>query len=130
MNQAFKEASKDEALKDEWNWYLSTARTNTSYFVSEMVFLHAVMKAANVPTLEEAQDKLMQEVLKVHGLLCDLFDDIGNRFMVQYFPTPLNGFRVAAITDAPSLYEFALPFYASVAEADGSKTDGIDTAGK
>lgn len=131
INQAFKEASQDEALKDEWNWYLSDARTNTSYFVSEMVFLHAVMKAANVSTLEEAQNKLMQEVLKVHGLLCDLFDDIGNRFMARYFPTPLDGFRVAPITDAPSLYEFALPFYASVAEADGPKKGGdATTAGK
>lgn len=96
-----------------------------------MVFLHAVMKAANVSTLEEAQNKLMQEVLKVHGLLCDLFDDIGNRFMARYFPTPLDGFRVAPITDAPSLYEFALPFYASVAEADGPKKGGdATTAGK
>lgn len=120
MNQAFKLASEDETLKDEWNWYLSGARTNTSYFVSEIVFLHAVMKAAEVPTLEEAQNKLMQEALKVHGLLCDLFDDIGNRFLEKYFPGPLDGFRVAAITDAPSLYEFVLPFYASVSEADAS----------
>jgi hypothetical protein len=118
MTQAFKLASEDEALKGEWNWYLSGARTNTSYFVSELVFLHAIMKAAEVSTLQEAQDKLMQEVLKVHGLLCDLFDDIGNRFMEKYFPKPLDGFRVPAITDAPSLYEFALPFYASVPEAD------------
>ena len=107
------------ALKDEWNWYLSGARTNTSYFVSELVFLHAVMKAAGVSTLEEAQCRLMQEVSKVHCLLCDLFDDIGNRFMEKYFPKPLNGFRIASITDAPNLYEFALPFYASVPEADG-----------
>jgi hypothetical protein len=120
MNQAFKLASEDHALKDEWNWYLSDARTNTSYFVSEMVFLHAVMKAAEVSTLEEAQHKLMQEVLKIHGLLCDLFDDIGNRFMEKYFSKPLDGFR-ATITEAPSLYEFALPFYAFVSEADGRK---------
>lgn len=123
MNQAFKLASEDETLEEEWNWYLSGARTNTSYFVSEMVFLHAVMKAAGVPSLEEAQRKLMEETMKVHGLLCNLFDDIGNRFLEKYFPNPLNGFPVAAIADAPGLSEFALPFYAAVPDADRVRSD-------
>ena len=84
---------------------------------------------AEVSTLEEAQNKLMQEVLKVHGLLCDLFDDIGNRFMEKYFPKPLDSLRVAPISDAPSLYEFALPFYASVPEADSPKMEVIKGEG-
>ena len=67
MNQAFKLASEDYTLKEEWSWYLSGARTNTSYFVSEMVFLHAVMKAAGVNSLEEAQRKIMEDTFKVHS---------------------------------------------------------------
>jgi hypothetical protein len=84
------------------------------------------MKAAQAKSLEEAQDKLMQETLKVHGLLCDLLDDIGNRFMGKYFPKPLDGFRVAAIGEGPNLYEFALPFYAFVPEADSGATNTSD----
>ncbi len=118
MNQAFKRASEDQSISNEWNWFLSGARTNTCYFVSELVFAHAVMNAADADSLEEAQNRLMQEILKVHGLLIDLFDDIGNRFLEKYFPTPLEGFRAAAISDAPNLYEFCLPFYAGVPEAD------------
>lgn len=38
MNKAFKLASQDQSLMEEWNWYLSTARTNSCYFVSELVF--------------------------------------------------------------------------------------------
>ena len=119
MNQAFKSAAADESLKDEWFWYLSGARTNTSYFVSEMVFLHAIMKAAEVTTLEEAQNKLMQEATTVYGLLVDLFDDIMRSYLGKYFPTPLTLYRIASITDAPSLTEFVLPFYASDPLADG-----------
>jgi CRISPR/Cas system-associated protein endoribonuclease Cas2 len=37
MNKAFKAASEDDELAEHWNWYLSNARTNTCYYVSELV---------------------------------------------------------------------------------------------
>ena len=119
MNQAFKLAAADDSLKDEWFWYLSGARTNTSYFASELVFLHAIMKAAGAATLEDAQNQLMKEATTVYGLLVDLFDDIMRSYLEKYFPKPLTLYRVASITDAPTLTEFVLPFYASDPLADG-----------
>jgi hypothetical protein len=119
MNGAFKAAAADEELADHWNWYLSNARTNTCYYVSELVLLHAIMKATKEASLEAAQRKLMEEVNKVYGLLIHLFDEIGHAYMTKYFPNPVPGYRVAAIEDAPNFYEFTLPFYAFVQEADG-----------
>ncbi|MGA2493851.1 MAG: hypothetical protein ABSF67_12995 [Roseiarcus sp.] len=77
------------------------------------------MKATQARSLETAQEKLMQEVTKVYCLVTDLFDDIGHGYMAKYFPNPIPGYRVAEIGDAPNFYEFSLPFYAAVDEADG-----------
>jgi len=106
MNGAFKAAAADQELADHWNWYLSNARTNTCYYVSELVLLHAIMKATKESSLEAAQRKLMEEVNKVYGLLIELFEEIGRAYMAKYFPNPLPGYRVVAIDDAPNFYEF------------------------
>jgi hypothetical protein len=122
MNAAFKDAAGDEELAEHWNWYISNARTNTCYHVSELVFLHAIKKETGEPTLEAAQEKLMQDATKVYMLLIDLSDQIFQAYAVKYFPIPLPVSRVAIIKDAPSFYEFSLPFYAFVDEADGGRS--------
>jgi hypothetical protein len=118
MNRAFKVASEDKELAEHWNWYLSNAKTNTCYYASELVLLHAIMKATQESSLVAAQDKLMREVTKVYCLVIALFDDIGHGFMAKYFPNPIPGYGVAEIKDAPNFYEFSLPFYAVVDDAD------------
>jgi len=119
MNSAYKAAAADPQLRDDWNWYLSAAKTNTCYHASELVFLHAIMRAAKETSLEKAQHKLMKEATTVYGLMMDLFDEIGHAYMSKYFPIPIPGHPVATIRTAPNFYQFALPFYALVDEADG-----------
>lgn len=112
MNRAFKLASEDESISEDWNWYLSTERTNSCYFASEMVYVYAIMREAKAKTLEEAQHKLMIESTKVHGLLVSLCDEIGRAIMGKYI-SELDGEVVAKIADAPDLHKFVLPFYAN-----------------
>jgi hypothetical protein len=58
----------------------------------------------------------MHETVKVYCLASNLFEDVA--YMQEYFLAPLNGLPVASISDAPGLYEFALPFYATDPDAD------------
>jgi len=128
MSQAFKAAGNDELVANGWNWYVSAARTNTCYYASELVLLHAIMKAAGGLTLQEAQKKLMREAFKVHGLLCDLFDDIMRGYMEKYFVGHKMLYRVGVVPDTANLDQFALPLYAHVEEADGPIAQLFDNA--
>jgi hypothetical protein len=58
----------------------------------------------------------MHETVKVYRLVGNLFEDVA--YMHEYFLAPLSGLPVASISDAPGLYEFALPFYATDPDAD------------
>ena len=64
MNKAFKTASQDNDLKNDWNWYLANERTNTCYFASEMVLMHGIMSAAKKTSLDETQEMMMKEANK------------------------------------------------------------------
>jgi hypothetical protein len=130
MNSAFKEATGHTDLTKYWNWYISNVRTNTCYYASELVFLHAIMKETGERTLGAAQERLMADATKVYMLLVDLFDEIFQAYIKKYFPSPLPISRVANINGAPNFYKFSIPFYAFVDEADGgsaSLSEGATT---
>ncbi len=109
VQKAFDAIPEDEP----WEWYFSTTNTNSLYFSCELVLGYGLMNATGEPTPLGAFRVVMAKTMELANTMPDflmrLIEVIGVRYLGKdIFKTQSQ----TTISDAPTLDEFWLPFFA------------------
>lgn len=116
MEAAFQTAlASDEMEEQDWGIYFARTLLNTSYFVSDYVFAHGIMKAVEGVNINEAHQKLLGSLAPI----ANDFSEVAHGFVAALFlkysgPDDLVMTVVAKIDNAPNIEELRLPFYVEV----------------
>jgi hypothetical protein len=109
VQRAFDAIPEDEP----WEWYFSTANTNSLYFSCELVLGYGLMNATGEPTPLGAFGVVMTKTMEIANTMPDflmrLIEVIGVRYLGKDIFKPQ---ARTTINDAPTLGGFWLPFFA------------------
>ena len=109
VERAFNAVPEDQP----WEWYFSTANTNTLYFSCELVLGRGLMNMTKEPTEGAAFGVIMAQTKELVNLMQDflmrLIEVIGTRHLGNDIFKPQERTTIA---NAPVLGEFWLPFFA------------------
>lgn len=114
MDAGFEAAATDTIWDGDWNWYFSSALYNSFYFSSEVVILHAILKAIGEPDLIKAHEKIMLELKQVSEPMIHLIFALNEALLLKHLGATATAEVITKITDAPGVFEVGLPFYVEV----------------
>ena len=97
-----------------WEWYLSPTNTNYFYFSSDLIRTYGILNLASDKTSPDAAlGEVITEVRNVANTMPYFLVPFMRAILFKYFGEsildPLPG---VTIVDAPSLFEFWIPFFA------------------
>jgi hypothetical protein len=97
-----------------WEWYLSSTNTNYFYFSSDLIRTYGILNLASDKTSPDAAlGEVITEVRNVANTMPYFLVPFMRAILFKYFGEsildPLPG---VTIVDAPSLFEFWIPFFA------------------
>jgi hypothetical protein len=100
--------------EDGWEWYLSPTNTNTFYFSSDLIMTYGIRNfASNKTSPEAALGEVIKEVRQVANTMPYFFMPFMRAILFKHFDESiLNTQPGVTISDAPSLFEFWIPFFA------------------
>jgi hypothetical protein len=115
MEKAFDAVPEDEP----WEWYFSTANTNTLYFSCDLVLAYGLMNATKEPTPLGAFGVVMTKTMELANTMPDflmrLIEVIGTRYLGEEV---FKAQGCMTISNAPNLSSFWIPFFAETNESD------------
>ncbi len=114
VNAAFERAAADANWDGEWNWFFSHSNFNSFYFVSDIIMMNGIMKEIGETDILAAQERLMTEVRTAMNETTTLIMALTAAIWRKHFGDELEAEVCAKITGAPSVFEFALPFFVEV----------------
>lgn len=100
--------------EDGWEWYLSPTNTNSFYFSSDLIMTYGILNLASEKTSPDAAlGEVIREVRHVANTMPYFLMPFMRAILFKHFGElilePLPG---VTISDAPSLFEFWIPFFA------------------
>lgn len=104
-----------EAIPDDepWEWYFSQTNTNSFYFSCELVLGYGLMRQTGEPTPHGAFAVVMARTMELANTMPDFLMRLIEVIIVRYLGA--NSLKPQAgteISDAPSLDDFWVPFFA------------------
>jgi hypothetical protein len=116
VEAAFERAATDSQWDKEWNWFFSHSNFNSFYFVSDIIMINGIMKEIGEADVFAAQQRLMDEVRTAMNEMTTLIMALTTVMWRKHFGDELEAEVCANVSDAPSVFEFALPFFVEVPE--------------
>jgi len=110
LEAAFEDVPEDE----DWAWYPSDTINNSFYLASDMVISAGILRATGETDTAKAFGKVMDEVMSVSNEMTDFFLYLMRAIVTRHLGASVLSPRVGTgtkIDSAPSLYEFAIPFF-------------------
>jgi hypothetical protein len=113
IEQGF-ETVPDDDEELPWEWYLSETNNNSFYFSCEMAVGFGVISLVQGESnLMAAFRKLSREVIRVANTMQYFLMPLMRAILLKHFgPSILDDKPGTTINDAPSLYDFWIPFFA------------------
>jgi hypothetical protein len=100
--------------EDGWEWYLSTHNTNSFYFSSDLIMTYGILNlASNKTSPGDALGEVIREVRHVANTMPYFLMPCMRAILFKHFgESILDTLPGMTINDAPSLFEFWIPFFA------------------
>lgn len=114
VEAAFKRADSDTNWDNDWNWFFSQSNFNSLYYVSDVIMISGIMNEIGEADAVSAQKRLMAEVQTAMNEMTTLIMALTTVIWRKHFGEELEAEECCNITGAPSLFEFALPFFVEV----------------
>jgi hypothetical protein len=114
VEAAFKRAESDSNWDNEWNWFFSHSNFNSLYYVSDIIMISGIMNEIGETDSISAQKRLMDEVQTAMNEMTTLIMALTAAIWRKHFGDELEAEKCGNITEAPGLFEFALPFFVEV----------------
>jgi hypothetical protein len=100
--------------EEGWEWYLSSTNTNSFYFSSDLIMTYGILNlSTNKTSPDAALGEVIKEIRGVANTMPYFLMPFMRAILFKHFGTsildPLPG---VTIVDAPSLFEFWIPFFA------------------
>jgi fructose-specific component phosphotransferase system IIB-like protein len=108
FEKAAAEVNSEEA---DWAVYFNKALLNTSFFVSDYVFVHGMADALSEPDVNEAHRKLMGEMAPVANDLSEFEFGFAATIFKRHVGSELIMKIVAKVDDAPDIDDIRYPFF-------------------
>lgn len=115
---AFDAACNNPDVDDCWNLYFSHHGFNSSFFLSDLIFIHGISGKVQGATLDAAQRKLMQEASAASSNLIEFAKAFFAAAWLQHFGTEILAKDVVTVADAPDVDQVWLPFFVEVPPSD------------
>lgn len=99
---------------EDWEWYLSPHNTNSFYFSCELIMGYGVLNLArNKASPDAALGEVIKEVRHVANTMPYFLMPFIRAILFRHFgESILDTLPGVTISDAPSLFEFWIPFFA------------------
>jgi len=120
MEAAYQVAANDTQWENDWNWFFSVSNYNSFFFISDVVFMHALLIAAGETDLIAAHAKIMKEVREVAENMIHFLMALTAAFWRKHFGGEMTGEKVAEIVDAPGVFDVWLPFFVEIPSDDST----------
>jgi fructose-specific component phosphotransferase system IIB-like protein len=112
IDAAFEKAAAEvDSEEADWAVYFNKALLNTSFFVSDYVFVHGMADALSEPDVNEAHRKLMGEMAPVANDLSEFAFGFAAAIFRRHVGSELIMTIVAKIDDAPDIDDIRYPFF-------------------
>jgi hypothetical protein len=111
---AFDAACNNPDLDDCWNLYFSHHGFNSSFFLSDLIFIHGISGKVAGATLETAQQELMREASGASSNLIEFAKAFFAAAWLRRFGTEIVAKDVMTVNDAPDVDQVWLPFFVEV----------------
>ncbi len=100
--------------EDGWEWYLSLTNTNSFYFSSDLIMTYGIFNlASNKTSPDAALGEVITEVRHVANTMPYFLMPLMRAILFKHFgESILDTLPGMTITDAPSLFDFWIPFFA------------------
>jgi hypothetical protein len=115
---AFDAAYSNSDLNECWNLYFSQHGFNSSFFLSDLIFIHGISGKVPGATLEVAQRKLMREALAASSNLIEFAKAFFAAAWLRHFGAEILAKDVVTVADAPDVDQVWLPFFVEVPPGD------------
>jgi hypothetical protein len=121
MDAGFEAAVSDNIWDGDWNWYFSSALYNSWYFASDIVMLHAMLNTIGETDPISAHKRIMIELKQVSEPMIDFIFALNEAILIKHLGPTMAAEAaevITKITNAPGLFDVALPFYVEMPETD------------
>ena len=111
VERTFNSISENEA---GWEWYLSHTNTNSFYCSSDLIMTYGILNlASNKTSPDAALGEVINEVIGVANTIPYFLIPFMRAILFKHFgKSILDTLPGVTIVDAPSLFEFWIPFFA------------------
>ena len=111
VEKTFKSIPENE---DGWEWYLSHTNTNSFYFSSDLIITYGILNlASNKTSPSAAFGEVITEVRRVANTMPYFLMPLMRAILFKHFgESILDTLPGVTISDAPSLFDFWIPFFA------------------
>jgi hypothetical protein len=111
MEAACQLAAVDPEQDADWHWFFAKSGWNSFYFLSEIIVMHAVLKAAGCDDFGLAQRRLMVEMRTATNGMVTLLQCLIASMWQKHVDNHFDATVVAKLQGKPNLFEFALPYF-------------------
>lgn len=116
VEEAFQMVAGDQGLNDGWCFYFSQHGYNTMFFLSDVIIIQGIFRAAGIQDFAEGQRKLIKEVTDAANNLLEFAKAFTKAIWVRHFGSEIICDKVFDVTNAPIIDEVSIPFFVTLPE--------------
>lgn len=110
---------------DNWVYYFAQSGLNSSFFISDAVILHGIMKALEEEDWDEGQEKLIKEVRSATSNIVEFSKSFVVAVWRKHFGEEMNSDEITDVENAPDIDKFALPFFVAIEGEKPIRKDAV-----
>lgn len=107
---------EDTGLDDGWCFYFSQ-HGNTMFFLSDVIIIQGIFRAAGIQDFAEGQHKLIKEVTDAANGLLEFAKSFTKAVWLKHFGNEILCDNVFDVVNAPVIDDVAIPFFVTLPEA-------------